>query len=56
MNFKKKTLTKSEIYRLAQIAVLRDSNIDCDDTLIILRELMEAESLAEFAESREEGE
>ena len=45
-------MKKSEIYYLAQLAVLSDSAIANYQKLQILRELMEEEKLALFCEER----
>ena len=53
MNFWLGILKKSDIYRIAQEAVLKDDDIRNDCKLKILRELMAAEELAAFSEARE---
>lgn len=49
-------MKKSEIYRLAQLAILRDPLIKDDWKLEVLAELMSDEKVAKFAEDREEKE
>lgn len=49
-------MKKSEIYRMAQGAVLTNEYLSIDDKLKILRELMHQEDLALFTEKREEKE
>lgn len=46
-------MKKSEIYHLAQIAVLASPSIAPENKLKVLCELMNAESLAKFSENRE---
>lgn len=50
-------MKKSEIYHLAQVAVLNTATIAPENKLEILHELMDAESLAQFTEemAAEEG-
>lgn len=52
----KQTMKKSEIYHLAQIAVVTANCITPENKLIILDELLAAEHLAQFVEKREEEE
>lgn len=47
---------KSEMYKLAQLAVIRDDLITAATKIEIIRELQERESLALFAEGREAAE
>ena len=47
-------MKKSEIYRLAQIAVLQSTTTNYADKLDILRELMDKERVALFVEKQEE--
>lgn len=49
-------MKKSEIYNLAQKAVLNASGMASDDKLEVLRELMERESLAELYEKEQANE
>lgn len=49
-------MKKSEIYRLAQGAVITVPYLMNDDKLEILRELMEKEDVEKFVEDREEKE
>ena len=46
-------MKKSEIYHVLQIAVMRDGNLDYEETLEVLRELFIQEDLAKFSEERE---
>ena len=46
-------MKKSKIYRLAQLAVIKDDLIAVDDKLEILRVLMTDEDVAEYCESNE---
>ena len=47
-------MKKSEMYRLAQIAVVNSQSICVTDKLEVLRELMDAENLALWSEELEE--
>lgn len=47
-------MKKSDIYHLAQVAVLNTATIAPENKLEILHELMEAESLAQFTERQKE--
>lgn len=47
-------MKKSEIYRMAQIAVLQSTSLGNGDKLDILRELMNNEKVALFVEKQEE--
>ena len=47
-------MKKSELYRLAQISVMRDVLTDNETKLDIIRELQDKESTALFVEKREE--
>lgn len=47
-------MKKSEIYRLAQGAVVTNTYLSIEDKLDILRELMNQEDVALFVEKREE--
>ena len=47
-------MKKSEMYRLAQIAVVNSQSICVTDKLEVMRELMDAEKLARFGEEQEE--
>lgn len=49
-------MKKSESFKLAQFAVMRDTAIANADKLFILRVLMESEDLAAFVEETEEKE
>lgn len=49
-------MKKSEAYRIAQLAVLKDESISSEDKLFILSELMGDENMAQFCEKREEAE
>lgn len=49
-------MKKSEMYYLAQIAVVNSQSIAVTDKLEVLQELMEAESLAKYREEQEEKE
>lgn len=49
-------MKKSEIYNLAQHAVLKDVNLTHSDKLEIIRELQDREGTALFVEKREEKE
>ena len=49
-------MKKSEIYIMAQIAVINSSGILAPDKLEVPRELMDAEDLALFVEEQEEKE
>ena len=49
-------MKKSQIYRLAQMAVVNSLCIPAVDKLEVLRELMDKESLAEYVEKQEEKE
>ena len=46
-------MKKSEIYRICQLNVVRDPDLDAERTLEILRELFIQEDLAKFAEEQE---
>lgn len=46
-------MKKSEIYHLAQVAVVNSATIAPENKLEILRELIDAEELARFCESQE---
>jgi hypothetical protein len=48
-----KTMKKSEMYHLAQIAVITSPNIAPENKLLILAELIEKESLELFLEEQE---
>lgn len=48
-------MKKSEIYKVAQVAVLRADKIGDCTKLDVLRELMAKEDIALFAEKQEEG-
>jgi hypothetical protein len=50
------TMKKSDIYKMAQIAVLGSNNISPGMKLDIIRELMEKEDVALFTEERAEEE
>lgn len=47
-------MKKSEIYRLAQGAVVTNGFLGIEEKLAILRELMSQEDLAKFCEKNEE--
>ena len=47
-------MKRSEMYYLAQIAVVECLSIDAETILAILPELMDAEKLARFGEEQEE--
>lgn len=47
-------MKKSELYYLAQIAVVECPSFDAETILAILPELMDAEKLARFVEEQEE--
>ncbi len=47
-------MKKSEMYRIAQIAVLGTMKVEAEEKLPILRELMRAEDLEKFSEREEE--
>ena len=47
-------MKKSEMYRLAQIAVVNSQSICVTDKLEVLKELMDAEKLSRFGEEQEE--
>jgi hypothetical protein len=47
-------MKKSRAYHRAQFAVLRDTSIDFESTLEILRVLMDAEDLEKYREEKEE--
>lgn len=47
-------MKKSEIYHLAQIAVINSPSITPESKIEVLRELIDKEELALFCESREE--
>ena len=49
-------MKKSEIYRMAQGAVLTNEYLIIDDKLEILRELMDKEDVALYTERKEEEE
>ena len=49
-------MKKSTLYRLAQISVLSDTNLNANHILEVLRELMKAEDSALFWEEKEEQE
>lgn len=49
-------MKKSEIYRLAQVAVLTNDSFRVQDKLAILRELIDKEDVALFTEKQEEKE
>ena len=49
-------MKKSELYKLAQQAVLDTAMIPCSVKLEIVRELMDKEDLEKFIEDREERE
>lgn len=49
-------MKKSEIYHLAQMAVLNTATISPENKLEIIKELMEGESLALYSEGLEEKE
>lgn len=49
-------MTKSEIYKVAQRAVLNSSTIDTDLKLEVLKELMDREALELFTEERGDNE
>ena len=49
-------MKKSEIYRKAQVAVLKTETIGVFEKLEVLRELMDREDTALFCEKREEEE
>lgn len=53
LNWGKIKMKKSELYKLAQIAVLRDRFLNMEQQLEIVHELMEKEDLALFTEKRE---
>ena len=46
-------MKKSEIYKLAQRAVLTSQSIVIDDKLAVLRELMHKEDIEKFVEEQE---
>ena len=52
-NHEEKTMKKSELYHLAQIAVVNSPCIAPETKIYILRELMEQESLLLFTEEKE---
>lgn len=45
-------MKKSEVYRLAQIAVISTQSIELKQKPDILRELIEAENLAKYCEEK----
>lgn len=47
-------MKKSEMYKLAQKAVLNAQSIVIDDKLEVLRELMDREATAKYVENQEE--
>ena len=47
-------MKKSEIYRMAQVAVLMNASINVREKLEILRELIDKEDVALFCEKKEE--
>lgn len=47
-------MKKSEIYRMAQVAILDDKSICIEERLEILKELMDAENLAKYSEKQGE--
>lgn len=49
-------MKKSEMYRVAQIAVLETCQVSAGTKLEILRELMNKEDVAKFVEEQEEKE
>lgn len=49
-------MKKSEIYKAAQVAVLRDQNLSAVTRLEVLRELMDKEDVELFVEKRDEEE
>ena len=49
-------MKKSEIYKTAQIAILKMEGLTCKDTLEILRELMDQEELEKWKEDKAEEE
>lgn len=49
-------MKKSEIYKAAQIAVLKDETLSNEAALAVLKELMDKEDTALFIEQREEQE
>ena len=49
-------MKKSEAYRIAQLAVLKDGSISNEDKLFILDALMDDEDLEIFRENQEEQE
>lgn len=46
-------MKKSEMYKAAQLAVLKSDDISAEDKLKILNELLSDESVARFSEKRE---
>ena len=46
-------MKKSEIYRVAQMAIVDSHKIDVEDKLEILRELFEKENTAKYWETKE---
>lgn len=49
-------MKKSEIYKAAQMAVLKDEKLSNEAVLEVLKELMDKEDTALFVEKREEQE
>ena len=49
-------MKKSEMYKTAQIAILKMEGLTCKDTLEILRELMDQEGLEKWKEDKAEEE
>ena len=49
-------MKKSEMYRIAQLAVLKDDSIRCEDKLEILAVLLDDEDLEKFREKEAEKE
>ena len=47
-------MKKSEIYKLAQLSVMKDNFVKVEDKLEIIRELQDKEGTALFVENREE--
>ena len=46
-------MKKSEMYRVAQVAILDDKSLSISERLETLKELMAAESVAKYSEEKE---
>lgn len=46
-------MKKSEIYRVCQLVVVRETDLSAEETIEILRELFVQEDLAKFSEEQE---